>query len=245
MIAFARHAREVRRPSGKRASRALAAMWLSVLSSLLVQRAYAQTNEQDAIAGAVQQEEPDPTRLDVARLPPEAIEIDRSLYAHGLFTEAQLGVQGFIGDLGKLATPGPRLSIVLGYELTTWLRVLAQAEGSLHITRNHAPPGHSAFEIFGGALGLELGVPFNARAMLWARGLAGIMSTGGDVLHTLGFTDAHKLGLQYGGELGFDWHVRSRHHSIGLLSGARLLPSLSDSTFTLALYGSTYLRYVF
>jgi hypothetical protein len=205
----------------------------------------AQAGEQDAVPGAVHTEEPDPTRLDVARLPPEAIELDRDLYARGFFAEAQLGAQGFVGDLGKLATPGPRLSIAFGYEFTSWLRLLALGEGSLHVTRNRAPPGHTAFEIFGGALGLELGIPFNARAMLLARGLAGVMSTGGDVLHTLGLVDAHKLGLQYGGELGFDWHVRSRHHSIGLLSGARLLPSLSDATFTLALYGSAYLRYVF
>ena len=30
-------------------------------------------------------EEPDPTRLDVERLPPEAIPISRDLYAHGFF----------------------------------------------------------------------------------------------------------------------------------------------------------------
>jgi hypothetical protein len=251
MTATLRKARDVpdavhlaRRGRATRRARLVCVPLLFVLS-LCAARVHAQASEPDVVPGAVQQEEPDPTRLDVARLPPEAIALDRDLYAQGFFAEAQLGAQGFLGDLGKLASPGPRLSIAFGYELATWLRLILQGEGSLHVTRNRPPPQHSAFEILGAALGLELGIPFNARAMLWGRGLAGVMSTGGDVLHTLGLTKAHTLGLQYGGELGFDWHMRSRHHSVGLLSGARLLPALSDATYSLALYGSTYLRYVF
>jgi hypothetical protein len=67
----------------------------------------------------------------------------------------------------------------------------------------------------------------------------------GDVLRALDFPDAYKLGLNYGGELGFDWHLRSRHHSLGVLAGARHLPSLDRDTFTIGAYGAGYLRYVF
>ena len=71
------------------------------------------------------------------------------------------------------------------------------------------------------------------------------MWTDGDVLRGLGFQEADTMGIDYGGELGFDWHVRSRHHSLGVLGGARAYPSLERDGSTLGLYGSLYLRYVF
>jgi hypothetical protein len=206
--------------------------------------ARAQTAE-DAVPGEIREEEPDPTRLDVARLPPEAIEITRDLYARGFFLEAQLSALGFVGDLGRVASPGPRLAIALGYEITTWLSVLGLGEGSLHVTKNREPPGRTAFEMYGGGLGLQLGVPITARAMVFTRGIGSIVSTGGDVLHPLGFKEAHKLGVGYGAELAFDWHVKSRHHALGALLGARVLPSLSQDDLTVGAYGSLYLHYVF
>lgn len=208
--------------------------------------ALAQSQEEpDLEAGKVLEEEPDPTRLDVSRLPPEAIEISRDLYAHGLFMEAQVGALGFIGDAGDVSKPGPRLAITLGYEFTDWLSLLVLGEGSLHGTKNRPPPSHTAYELAGGALGLRFSIPFNARAALWAEGLGGVVWSGGDVLRGLGFKNAHKLGIDYGGELGFDWHVRSLHHSLGVLGGARVLPSLTRDGSTIATYGSVYLRYVF
>jgi hypothetical protein len=202
-------------------------------------------NEPDLEAGKRLEEAPDPTRLDVSRLPAEALEVTRDLYAHGFFLEAQLGAMGFVGDASKVSQPGPRLAITPGYEFTDWLSVIAVLEGSLHQTKNRPPPGHTSYELAGAALGLRLTLPFNARYALWASGQAGIVWTGGDVLRGLGFKKAAKLGVDYGGELGFDWHVRAVHHSFGLLGGARVYPSLAKTDTTVGLYGSVYLRYVF
>lgn len=190
-------------------------------------------------------EDPDPTRLDVARLPPDVATITRDLYAQGFFVEAQLGAMGFVGDLGLVATPGPRLAIDFGYELATWVSLFVGVEGSLHMTKNRKPPGHTAFEMAGANVGLKLSIPFTPRAALWASGVGGFVWTGGDVLKSLGFEDAIGLGLNYGGELGFDWHMKSRHHSLGLLGGGRMYPSLARADLTVGAYGSVYLRYVF
>jgi hypothetical protein len=190
-------------------------------------------------------EAPDPTRLDVARLPPEAVEVTRDLYARGLFLEAQLGALAFVGDANVVSTPGPRIAIDVGYEFTHWLAVLLALEGSLHHTDNRAPPSATAYELLGSSAGVRLSLPLNARAALWGAGMVGVNWSSRDVLRALGFRDAFKLGMNYGGELGFDWHVRSRHHSIGILGGARALPSLARRDFTLGVYGSIYLRYVF
>ncbi len=207
---------------------------------------------QDAFAPAAEHapgrqgtEEPDPTRLDVARLPPDVATLTRALYAHGLLVEAQLGALGFVGDLGDVAIPGPRLAVTLGYELTPWLSLLAGVEGSMHVTKHREPPNRTAFEMAGATAGLKLAIPFNARAALWASGLAGFVWAGGDVLKTLGFIDAIGLAPNYGGELGFDWHVKSRHHSLGVLGGGRIYPSLKRPDLTIGTYGSLYVRYVF
>jgi hypothetical protein len=220
------------------------ALLFAVLVGLLAaQGAHAQPD--DAQPGQVIREEPDPTRLDVSRLPPEVAEITRELYAQGFFVEAQLGAQGFVGDLGAVAAPGPRLAVDFGYELATWISLFAGLEATLHVTKNNAPPSRTAFEMAGALAGLKLSIPFNARSALWLSGVAGLGFTGGDVLKALGFRDAIGALPSYGGELGFDYHVRSRHHSLGLLGGGRLLPALARDGQSLAVYGSLYLRYVF
>jgi hypothetical protein len=190
-------------------------------------------------------EAPDPTRLDVARLPPEAIPLSRDLYAQGWFLEAQAGVLTFAGDAQLVSTAGPRFAIAGGYELFRWLSAVLLVDGSLHRTDNHGVPHPSAYTLIGGAAGVRFTLPFGARSALWAGGLVGVNWSSGDLLRALGFKDAFKLGINYGGELGFDWHMRSRHHSLGILGGARMYPSLARNDFTLGGYGSLYLRYVF
>jgi hypothetical protein len=206
----------------------------------------AQPSDSEALApGEKHQEEPDPTRLDVARLPPEALPISRELYAHGWFLEAQLGALAFAGDANRVSSAGPRIAAAAGYEFWPWLSALLQVEASMHATDNRPPPSATTYELLGAALGVRFTAPLGAQAALWCGGLVGVNWASADVLRALGFRDAFKLGTNYGGELGFDWHVRARHHSLGLLGGARALPSLTRDGFTLAGYGTVYVRYVF
>lgn len=191
----------------------------------------------------------DRTRLDVERLPLEparARELTRDLYDRGWFVEAQLGGLTFAGDARELSRPGPRFAIAFGYELTRWLAVLIEAEASMHATHNRPPPRRTSYELLGGAAGVRLTVPIDARFALFGQGLFGLVWSSADVLRTLGLPDAGRLGLGYGGELGFDWHMPARHHSLGLLGGARMLPSLArDGGYTVGAYGACTLHYVF
>jgi len=219
---------------------------LHAAPSFVLSHAEAQEDpESDVEAGKIELEAVDSTRLDVARLPPEAIEVTRELYARGLFVEAQLGALGFIGDLGEVSKTGPRLSIDVGYELASWFSALLLLDASFPDTKNRPPPSHTVYEMLGASVGARFSVPFNARAALWATGLVGMAWTGGDVLHALGFHDSVKPSISYGGELGFDWHVLARHHSLGVLAGGRVYPELVRDSYSLGLYGSAYLRYVF
>jgi len=206
---------------------------------------HAHPRQSDLTPGGDGLEPIDSTRVDVDRLPPEAAKVTRDMYDRGLFLEAQLGGLTFAGDAREVSNAGPRMAIALGYEFTRWLALVLQVDGSLHQTDNRQPPAHTAYQLAGAMTGARFSVPIDARFALWAAGLAGFVWSSGDVLRALGFRDAFEPGLTYGGELGFDWHLRSRHHSLGLIGGARNLPSLAREGTTVGAYGTCYLRYVF
>jgi hypothetical protein len=196
-------------------------------------------------AGETWREPADSTRLDVARLPADVIPVTRDLYARGLFTEGRLGLHVAGGALGQVADPGPRLEALIGYTAFRVLSVYAGASFSLHDTHNRTPPAHTSFELLEPQVGLRAEVPFGPRFAAFAGGSAGLLFTFGDVLRGLGFRDAAKPSLSYGGELGLDYHLRTLHHSLGLVGGARLYPGLSRDGASYAGYGSAYVRYVF
>lgn len=220
------------------------ALWLGWVLGLPLAQAQA-PEEPELTPGTALVEAPDPTRLDVARLPVDAIALSRDLYAQGVFVEAHVGALAFAGDANIVSTPGPRFAVTVGYEFFRWLSCVLLLDGSLHRTDNRAPPHPSAYELIGTAIGLRFTLPFGPRTAMFVGGLAGIHWASKDVLRALDFRDAFKVGTNYGGELGFDWHMRSRHHSLGILGGARSYPSLTRNAFTLGAYGSAYVRYVF
>lgn len=215
------------------------ALCLAVLASCFCSPALAQD---DAPAEA-----PDPTRLDVERLPPEALAITRDMYSRGLFVQGYLGGRGFVGAVGRFSLPGPLARVGVGYELSDWFMLGGAIELSLHETDAAAPPSPGAFQLVDVLVEARLQLPFSARSALWLGGEAGFDWVPGNLLSTYGFADANSTGPMFGGSLGFDWHLLSRHHSIGLLAGARMYPNLQDADGEVAIgvHSAAYLKYVF
>jgi hypothetical protein len=191
-------------------------------------------------------EEIDVTRLDVERLPPEAIEITRDLYSHGLFVEGFIGGRGFVGGIGNISVPGPYASIGFGLELFNFLYIKVAFEGSIHETDAPPPPSPTVFELLGALVELKLQLNVTSRVGLWLQGEFGGVLAFGDVLPTYGVQGADEVGMMYGGSAGFDWHLYNRHYSVGFMGGARLFPSLEtfDGGLSLGIHGALYLRYV-
>ena len=189
----------------------------------------------------------DPTRLDVERLPPEAIALDRSMFERGFFLEARLGGRGFVGGLQHLVAPGLATHVVAGFELLDHVALGASFELSLHDTDAPAPPAPSSLQVISTAAELRLRLPLSVRFSLQLDAEVGLLTVLGNALESYGIPDAHQLGLLYGGGLGFDWHLLSPHHSLGFMAYGRGAPSLDDPAGapTFALGGSVYLRYVF
>jgi hypothetical protein len=190
-------------------------------------------------------EAPDPTRLDVERLPPEAIALTRDMFAHGPFVYGELGARGFAGGLGRVADPGVMGRIGFGIELTDWLLIAAAAELSLHETVAPPPPQPGSFQVLDAIAEIRLRWPMTVRAALWLGGEAGVGWVPGNLLPVLGIADADSLALIYGGSLGFDWHLLSKHHTIGLRAGARLYPGLAGDDPTIGIHATAQLAYVF
>jgi len=228
----------------------LASLATVLVAPALVRPSSARADEPRSIGGDAGEpvaEGPDPTRLDVERLPPEAIAVTRDLYAHGFFVEGMLGGRGFAGGVGRLSDPGVFASVGFGLEITRWLWIKLSVEGSIHATDAPPPPGPTVFEVLGAIGEGRLQLDLSARVALWVGGQVGLASATGDVLQAYGIEDAADIAPVVGALAGFDWHLPNRHHSIGLAAGARFHPSLAgaDGEATLGLWGAAYLRYVF
>jgi hypothetical protein len=193
------------------------------------------------------EEAPDATRLDVERLPAEAIAISRDMYSVGWHVRAELGGQGLLGGAGRLTQPGPLARVGLGYELTPWFAVAGLVGLGFHPTDAPAPPSATALQFYTLLAQAKLQLAVGTRAALWLAGEAGLGWASGDFLQAFGFRKAGDLGAAYGGRVGFDWHLHNAHHSLGLSVGAHLLPNLNglDGEQALALDSAAYLKYVF
>ena len=204
-------------------------------------------DETEGLSRTGETEGADTTRLDVERLPAEAITITRDLYAHGFFVEASLGARGFFGGVGRVSDPGVYLALRFGYELFDWLWVSAVAEASIHQTNAPAPPARSVFELVGALGEVRLQVNPTAELAMWLGGQFGFIVSSTDVLSVYGMQNASSVGVAYGGEVGIEAHFHSRHYSLGLLGGVRMAPSLdgSDGEIAIGLQGGPYLRCVF
>lgn len=187
----------------------------------------------------------DLTRLDVERLPPEAIEMTRDLYASGFFAEGALGARSFVGGLGDLGHTGFFASLGFGYEFSAWFLMKASLEASWHATDAPAPPSSTAFQILGALLEARLTMPVGRFVAPFLGGEFGVGRSAGDVLSTYGISQSDKLASMFGGQLGLELHLPSRHYALGVVGGGRLFPSLqgADGAHTVGFHSAVYLHY--
>lgn len=214
------------------------------------QVACAQDEAETPPGEASDMEGPDPTRLDVERLPPEAIEVTRDMYARGGFLEAHFGARWFVGSagsLGSVAGAGPLLRVGGGYQFTRWFMAQFVFQASLHGTDAPRPPAAEIFEIYDALLSVRIQANLSARAALFLDAEVGLSWTTADVLRTYGLRDADRAGLSAGGQVGFDWHMRNRHNSMGIAGGAHVYPNLvgAQGGVALGIHTTAYMRYVF
>jgi hypothetical protein len=188
----------------------------------------------------------DTTRLDVERLPPEALPATRDMYRVGFHVRGELGGQGFAGGIGRIASAGPSAHIAAGYEFTPWFLVALDFGLAMYGSDAPPPPAATAFQTYTALAQARLQLPLGLRTALWLSADGGAGVANGDFLQAWGYKDAGKICLVYGGALGFDWHLLNPHHSLGLKAAGHLYPNLDakNGERSVALEATAYVKYV-
>ncbi|WP_394844402.1 hypothetical protein LZC95_46035 [Pendulispora brunnea] len=172
-------------------------------------------------------------------------------YKPGLVLDSSLGAQGFTGEFGGVAGPGFWLHTQLGYEFARAFMLFG--EGDLYFTstsRGQDETKARAFPIFGFGAGPRFTLRVTDRVGLYLQGSAGFSKAdiATNALKILGFGDAEKLGLYFGGRIGIEYYQLDRHLAFGLNFGVRDATNFKKtggSDLPLLLSAGLALRYSF
>jgi hypothetical protein len=181
-------------------------------------------------------------RAQVTKEPEAAIFPDPKKFAHGLFTEGEVGAVAFLGPAGDAVSPGFAIGTRIGYDIFRFLAVQVHGLGSTHLTKaNGGPLGDQLLQTYQGTIEGKLTLRFG-QLSIFGEGGVGVAKLSSNILHQLGVQPSYRTGLAAGGGGGIDYHSLSRHFSIGLRGEYYWLRELSGSS---EIVMTTYLRYTF
>ncbi len=168
---------------------------------------------------------------------------------HGLVVEASPGALFPLGALRHVSPPSPWLQVDVGYEVWTWLLLLAQADFTVASTSYAAePPPPRTFGQYAFGAGARAQFPFGEHFAAHAQIELGLSEVTEDVLAVYGFREADDLGLYYGGRLGLEWLQANPHLAVGAQATLRSYSNLLRTNYNdapLGLIGALTLRYAF
>jgi hypothetical protein len=179
-------------------------------------------------------------RAQVTSEPSAVIFPDPAKFAHGLYTEGELGAVAFFGRAGNDVAPGFAVGARVGYDLSSWLAVQAHFLGSTHSITGDSPLAGQLLQTYQGIAEGKLTWRFG-QTSIFGEGGAGLERLSTNVLYTL-MIERYRIGFTAGGGGGFDYHSLSRHFSVGVRGDFFWLREISGSRDLMA---TTYLRYTF
>jgi hypothetical protein len=166
--------------------------------------------------------------------------------------ESRVGALVFLGDFRHVAPDAPWFHVDVGYEFFKWLGLFAYGELSFTDTSGTQGPSNSvAFPIYGFGGGPRFTVHVTPRVALFLEGDVGAMRA--DVPHgalvDLGYANAEKFGVSFGGRFGVEWYQVDRHLAFGLDVGVRDATGFAEQFIgtspPLMLDASAAIRYTF
>jgi hypothetical protein len=176
----------------------------------------------------------------VTKEPEAAIFPDPKKFAHGFFTEGEIGAVAFLGPAGDAVGPGFAIGTRFGYDIFRFFAVQLHGLGSTHLTKSDGPQGDQLIQTYQGMVEGKLSIPFG-QLSLFGEGGIGLARLSTNLLHELSLA-RYRTGLTAGGGGGIDYHSLSRHFSIGLRGEYYWLRDISNSADVMV---TTYLRYTF
>jgi hypothetical protein len=181
-------------------------------------------------------------RAQVTAEPSAVVFPDPSKFAHGLYTEGELGAVAFFGPAGDNVSPGFAIGARFGYDLFRWLALQAHFLGSTHQLSGEAGPlAGQLIQTYQAVLEGKLTLRFG-QTSLFAEGGVGAARLSTNALYALMVEPKYRVGFVAGGGAGADYHSLSRHFSVGIRGDFLVMSNLSRSQELMA---TTYLRYTF
>ena len=181
-------------------------------------------------------------RAQVTKEPEAAIFPDPKKFAHGLYTEGEVGAVTFFGPAGDVVAPGFAIGARVGYDIFRFLALQVHGLGSTHLTKaGDRPQGDQLLQTYQGMVEGKLTLRFG-QVSVFGEGGVGLTRLSTNLLYQLGVEQQYRTGLTAGGGGGIDYHSLSRHFSIGLRGELYWLRDLRASKDLIV---TTYLRYTF
>src|SRR5450432_1616698 len=178
-------------------------------------------------------------RAQVTAEPSAVVFPDPAKFAHGLFTEGEVGAGAFFGKAGDAVSPGFAVGARVGYDVFRWLALQAHFLGSTHQVSGDSPLSGQLIQTYQGLAEGKLTYRFG-QTSLFGEGGMGVERLSTNALYALGVEPRYRVGFVAGGGAGFDYHSLSRHFSVGVRAGYFWLRDISGSRDLIA---TTYLRY--
>ena len=167
---------------------------------------------------------------------------DPNKFAHGLYTEGEIGAVAFFGPAGQKVSPGFAVGARLGYDIFRWLAVQAHFLGSTHQLSDGAGPlSEQLIQTYQAVAEGKLTLRFG-QTSIFGEGGIGLARLSTNALYVLMVEPRYRVGFTAGGGAGADYHSLSRHFSVGIRGDYLVMTNLSSSQELMA---TTYLRYTF
>jgi hypothetical protein len=181
-------------------------------------------------------------RAQVTAEPSAVVFPDPNKFAHGLYTEGEVGAVAFFGPAGDNVSPGFAIGARVGYDLFRWLALQAHFLGSTHqLSGDAGPLSGQLLQTYQAVLEGKLTLRFGQTSMFGEGGI-GVARLSTNALYALMVEPKYRVGFVAGGGGGVDYHSLSRHFSIGIRGDYLIMTNLSSSQELMA---TTYLRYTF
>jgi len=166
---------------------------------------------------------------------------DPNKFAHGLYTEGEIGAVAFFGKAGAFVAPGFAIGAHVGYDIFGWLALQAHFLGSTHQIADGNVLSGQLLQTYQGTIEGKLTWRFG-QTSIFGEGGVGLARLSTNALYALAVEPRYRVGLTAGGGAGADYHSLSRHFSLGIRGDYLLMTNLSGSQELMA---TTYLRYTF
>jgi hypothetical protein len=192
---------------------------------------------------------PGVARAQITEEPPPPFP-DPAKFAHGFYTDGEIGAVTFVGKAGDKLGTGIALGARLGYDLLRFVALQLHVLGSTHQgSFPGTPENDQLLQVYQGTA--ELKLTFTLRQLsIYGYGAGGLARMSSNLLATAGLMGSpgqnpatvSQNSTVIGGGGGLDWHTLNRHFSLGLNVGYVQLADVSASG---ALATTVYLRYTF